>query len=346
VFLILLGLPVNLEGITMPSILLVMVIFSVRLARRMHGCSLGYLFKNALVMGVVAAFLAYLLMSMINHWQAVGIDEKQYFYNVSGKTMTVLSGVPEAELDPNPERDPLTGEYPEGATLRTNPMRLTFDSDTGLEALGVNLIIGGFYGFMLLLIVAALLGAGLTWAATAMQIGSYRKQLTKSAVDNPLSRRVALMLPLIFFALLWLTEGHGSNDPILSFGSSDREIQLLLGFGIILWGLVALRSAQPGDWGLAYPVRLAVCLGLIAVLIALAIWRVSANDTVLPPSRTTRIKQNTQYPDPYYFGCGRCRAGMRGRCASRGASKCSSPGHNRCWRCCSYQLYFDQYQNQ
>ncbi len=278
IFLILLGVPVNLESIAIPSILLVMVIFAVRLARRLYGCSLSHLINNALAMGIVAAILAYLLMSMINHWQAVGIDEKQYFYNVSSKTMTVLSGVPDAELDANPERNPLTEEYPEGATLRTNPMRLTFDSDTGLELFGLNLVIGGFYGFMLLLIMTALLGAVLTWAAVALQIGRYRTQLVRGTVANPLSRRVALMLPLIFFALLWLMEKQGSFGPVLAVGSSSREIQLLLGFGIVLWGLVALRSAQPSDWGLAYPVRLGICVALIAVLIALGIWRVASSD--------------------------------------------------------------------
>jgi ABC-type branched-subunit amino acid transport system permease subunit len=276
VFLILLGIPINLETIALFSLLLVTFIFGIRLARRVREYGPVHLLKNAVAMGATAAFIVFLLMSLINRWQARGIDVKEYFDAVNAETMTVLSGVPSAELHADPERDPLTGEYPEGADLRTNPMRLTFDSDTGLRVLKVNVVIGGFYGFMLLLLIASLLGAVITWAALHADIGEHRKQLTARLSGNPLSHWGVLLLPLVFFALLWLTEGQGSNDPILSV-SSSREIQLLIGFGIILWGLVALRSMQPNDWGLAYPVRLGICVGMIALLLALGIWRIVDN---------------------------------------------------------------------
>jgi ABC-type branched-subunit amino acid transport system permease subunit len=276
VFLILLGIPINLRTIALFTLLLVTFIFGIRLTRRLRDDGPVHLLKNAVAMGATAAFITFLLMSLINRWQARGIDVKQYFDAVNAETMTVLSGVPSAELHADPTRDPLTGEYPEGADLRTNPMRLTFDSDTGLHLLHINVGIGGFYGFMLLLVITGLLGAALTWTAFYANIGQRRQQLTKRWSGNPLSHWGVLLLPLIFFALLWLTEGQGSNDPILSVNSS-REIQLLIGFGIILWGLVALRSVQSNDWGLAYPVRVGICLGMIAVLVALGIWHIVDN---------------------------------------------------------------------
>ncbi|RPJ03125.1 MAG: hypothetical protein EHM39_00160, partial [Chloroflexi bacterium] len=135
-FLILVGLPTKLENIALFGLLLVPFLFGLRLARRLHAHGLGHLLKNAVALGVIAALLAFLLMGLINSWLEKDIDVKQYFDAVSADTMTVLSGVPAEELHANPERNPLTEEYPEGEELRTNPMRLTFDSDTGLELLG------------------------------------------------------------------------------------------------------------------------------------------------------------------------------------------------------------------
>jgi hypothetical protein len=166
-FLILLGVPLNLKEIAMFLLLLIPFLFGIRLAQQVNEKGAGYLVKNALALGVVAALMAFLFMSLINRWQERGIDVKEYFDSIDSGTMTILSGVPAAELHKNPPRDVFTGEYPEGANLRTNPMRLTFDKDTGLELLGINLIIGGFYGFMLLVIVAGVLGAGVTWASVS-----------------------------------------------------------------------------------------------------------------------------------------------------------------------------------
>ncbi len=270
-FLILVGVPLNLREIAIFLLLLVPFLFGLRLARRLHGQGAVYLLKNALALGVVAALVVFLFMSLINRWQARGIDVKQYFDSIDANTMTVLTGIPADDLHKNPPRDVFTGEYPEGEELRTDPMRLTFDKATGLDLLGINLIIGGFYGFMLLVAVAGVLGAAVTWASLTLHIGQRRQVVRNRVVDNPLSHWVVLLLPLIFFALLWLSTG---KDPILSLGSRSQEIRLLLAFGIILFGLVALRSAQPNDAGLAYPVKIGICLGIIGALVAVGLWRV------------------------------------------------------------------------
>ena len=288
-FLILLGIPVNLRDIALFVILLVPVIFGVRLARRLRGRGLVHLLRNALVMGLVAALLAYLLLALINRWQERGVNVTNYFQSVTPDTMTVLSGVPATELFPNPPRDPLTGQYPEGKPLRTNPMRLTFDEKTGLEVLGVNMIIGGVYGFLILLILASVAGALLAWVFIGARAGERWKAGKVYLSTSPAAHNGVLILPLIFFALLWLTVGHGlynaaratysTLNPILDLGGSAQELQLLIGFAIILWGLVAVRAAQPTDKGLNYPARLGICLSLIALLVAVGIWRVVGSNT-------------------------------------------------------------------
>ncbi len=283
-FLILLGIPVNLSDIALLLILLVALIFGVRLARRLRAHGLGHLVGNALAMGLAAALLVLLLMALINHWQAHNVKVTDYFYSVSPQTMTVLSGVPASELFANPARDPLTGAYPEGKPLRTNPMRLTFDADTGLELVDINLVIGGFYGFLIVLIIAGLLGALLAWAFTVARLGQTWKRVQTYLVASPQAHIGMLLLPLAFFALLWLTVGHGTYnattgsystlDPVIDLDGSAQEIQLLIGFGIILFGLIAARTARPTDSGLSYGVRLALCLGIIAVMMGLGLWRI------------------------------------------------------------------------
>jgi ABC-type branched-subunit amino acid transport system permease subunit len=293
IFLILLGIPLNLKEIAMFLLLLLPFLFGIRLAQQIHERGAGYLLKNVLALGVVAALMAFLFMALINRWQTRGIDVKEYFDSVDTNTMTVLSGVPAAELHKNPPRDVFTGEYPEGAELRTNPMRLTFDKTTGLELLGINLVIGGFYGFMVLVIVAGVLGAGVTWASIKMHVGERRQTMRNRLVDNPISHWVVLLLPLIFFALLWLSIGQGRNDPVLGLGSRQQEFRLLIAFWIILFGLVALRAAQPNDAGLAYPVKLGICLGIIGVLLALGLWRVIDNKAYFVAISSSRSTSET-----------------------------------------------------
>ena len=285
-FLILIGIPVNIQSIALFLLLLVILVFGIRLGRSAFdaGETFGYLVKNAVAMTVAAALVVFLFMSLINRWQATGIDVKTYFDAVSLTTMNVLSGVPEAELHPNPDKDILTGEYPEGAELRTDPMRLTFDSDTGLRLklgltgeawVDINLIIGGFYGFMLLIVIAGVAGAVLTWGARVADVGRYRTHSAGVLSGNPVAHWIVLLLPLLLFGLMWLTKGQDGIDPVIGAG---QEVQLLIGFAIILFGLVAIRAAQPVDWKLAYPVRVGIIVAVIAGIAALAIWRMVGDE--------------------------------------------------------------------
>src|SRR5690606_25327687 len=156
------------------------------------------------------------------------------------KTTSVLSGVPESELGPNPPRDPVTGEFPEGRTPRTDPMRLTFDPERALVlALGltgdplfeINLRIGGFYGFLLLLVIVALLGAALTLATIRADLARYRARASGTLSGNPVAHWIVLLLPLLTFVLFWLTKGQGGGmDPLLSLGSGAQQAQLFLTF--------------------------------------------------------------------------------------------------------------------
>ncbi len=288
-FLILLGIPVNLSNIALLAILLVALVFGVRLARRLRAYGLGHLLRNALAMGLAAALLVLLFMALINRWQERNVKVTDYFYSVTPQTMTVLSGVPASELFANPPRDPLTGAYPEGKPLRTNPMRLTFDSETGLELVDINLVIGGFYGFLIVLILAGVLGTLLAWVFTVARLGQTWKRARAYLATSPQAHIGVLLLPLAFFALLWLTVGHGTYraatgsystiNPILNLGGSAQEVQLLIGFAIILFGLVAVRAARPTDSGLSYRARLALCLGIVAVMMGLGLWRIVGSRT-------------------------------------------------------------------
>src|SRR5690606_36723084 len=132
----------------------------------------------------------------------------------------------------NPPIDPLTGTYEEGRPVRTNPFRLTFNEDTGLqlklgltgnEVLDVNLIIGGLYGFLLVVILVSVGAAVLAWAWVAADVGRYRSRVSSGLSVNPTAHWFILLLPVIFFGLCWLTQGHGAVDPVLLIGAGERE---------------------------------------------------------------------------------------------------------------------------
>lgn len=293
IFLILIGLPIRLQNLALFLLLLVMVIFGSRLARRLRDESIGKLLSNALAMGVVAVVLVFLLLSLINGWQRKGIDTKQYFDAVSLETVELLSGVPQAELFPNPPIDPFTGEYVEGEPLRTDPMQLTFDSDTGLILrLGltgsawfdVNLGIGGLYGLFLLLSGIGLASAVVTRLAIDANVGESSERVSGVLARNPITHWIVLLMPLILFAFVWLTENQGSRDAVFSLGSSSQQIQLLVAFLIILFALIAIRAAQPASWSLNYQMRVGICAGAAVALIALGIWRIfDGNSFFLDP---------------------------------------------------------------
>lgn len=288
IFLILIGIPIRLEGLALFSLLLVVAVFGVRIARRLRDQGLGTVLSNALVAGVVAGVMVLLLMALINRWQARGIDVKRYFDAVTAQTVTVLSGVPAEELHRNPPIDPLTGAYEEGRPVRTNPFRLTFNEDTGLqlkfgltgnEVLDVNLIIGGLYGFLLVVILVSVGAAVLAWAWVAADVGRYRSRVTSGLSGNPIAHWIILLLPVIFFGLFWLTEGQGAVDPVLRIGAGERETQLLMTFLIILWALVSMRSAGTNDWGLGYRGRVAVIAVGVGLLTFVGIGRITGNNS-------------------------------------------------------------------
>jgi len=80
-FLILIGIPVNIQSIALFLLLLLILVFGIRLGRSAFdaGETFGYLLKNAVAMAVAAALVVFLFMSLINRWQATGIDVKTYF---------------------------------------------------------------------------------------------------------------------------------------------------------------------------------------------------------------------------------------------------------------------------
>ncbi len=285
-FLILIGIPINLPSLSLFSFLLVMVIFGVRLARRLHARGFGAVLTNALAAGAAAAVLVYLFMALINSWQAKGIDVKQYFDAVNTNTTSLLSGVPVADLHANPPLDLITGEYPEGAALRTDPMRLTFDPDTALHLqLGLagdpvadlNLGIGGFYGFMLLLVITGLVGALLTWGAFEADLGRYRARASSAAARNPLTHWLLILSPALVFVVLRLTEPQGGHQAILPGGTA--EVQLLLAFALVLFSLLATRAADRVDRGFSYQTRIALVVTIVALLTLLGLWRLVDNKT-------------------------------------------------------------------
>src|SRR5690606_5291206 len=287
IFLILIGIPIRLEGLALFSLLLTVAVFGVRIARRLRDQGLGAVLSNALVAGVVAGVMVLILMAMINRWQARGIDVKRYFDAVTTQTVTVLSGVPAEELHRNPPIDPLTGTYEEGRPLRTNPFRLTFNEDTGLQlkfgltgnaVLDVNLVIGGLYGFLLVVILVSVGAAALSWAWVAADVGRYRSRVIGGLSGNPITHWIILLLPVIFFGLFWLTEGQGAVDPVLRIGAGERETQLLMTFLIILWALVSMRSAGTNDWGLGYRGRVAVIAVGVGLLTFVGIGRITGNN--------------------------------------------------------------------
>lgn len=288
VFLILIGIPVRIENLALFSLLLTVGIFGIRIGRKLRGEGLRAILSNALAAGLVASVIVLLLMALINRWQARGIDIKRYFDAVSGQTMTVLSGVPADELHRNPPIDPLTGAYVEGKPLRTDPFRLTFDPDTALHlkfgmtgesVFDINLVIGGLYGFALVVMLTSLLSASATWAWIAADVGRYRRRASGHLTGNPVARWALLLLPLVFFGLFWLTEGQGAVDPILHLRSGEREAQLLIGFLIILWALVAMRSAESNDWGLAYRARVAVVAAAVTLILLIGVGRIVGNNS-------------------------------------------------------------------
>jgi len=287
-FLVLIGIPVRLENLAMFSLLVTVAIFGVRIGRKLRDEGLSTVLSNALVAGLVAGVMVLLLMALVNRWHTRGIDVKRYLDAVTEQTVTVLSGVPAEELHANPPIDPLTGEYVEGRPLRTDPFRLTFNEETGLRlkfgmtgeaALDVNLVIGGLYGFLLIVMLLFAGAAVAAWAWVTADLGRYRRRASAGLVGNPLARWAVLLLPVIFFGLFWLTEGQGVVDPVFRIRPGEREVQLLITFLIILWTMVAMRTAESNDWGLGYRARVGAVVVGVALILLVGVGRITGNDS-------------------------------------------------------------------
>src|SRR5690606_30403601 len=96
---------------------------------------------------------------------------------------------------------------------------------------------------------------------------------------NPVVHWIVLLLPVIFFGLFWLTEGQGAVDPVFRIRTGERESQLLITFLIILWALVAIRSAGQRDWGLGYRARVGVIAVAVGLLVLIGIGRIAGNNS-------------------------------------------------------------------
>lgn len=165
---------------------------------------------------------------------------------------------------------------------RTSPMRLTFNSHNALHfklGFDLNLGIGGLYGFLLTIMLSGLLGAVITRGAFELNVGRYRAEAAASLSGYSAARWALLLLPLVLFALLWLSVKHGKHNPIFNLGGSSEPLQLLITFGVILSGLVALRATRRNDWNLAYPMRVGMCVAPALVLIALGAWQIRESHT-------------------------------------------------------------------
>lgn len=286
-FLILIGIPVRLENLALFSLLLTVAIFGVRIGRKLRDDGLGAILSNALVAGLVAGVMVLLLMALVNRWHAHGIDVKRYLDAVTEQTVTVLSGVPADELHANPPIDPLTGSYVEGRPLRTDPFRLTFDNDTALRlkfgmtgepVFDLSLGIGGLYGFLVVVVLTFVGAAAAAWAWVTADLGRYRRRVSGGLAGNPIAHWVILLLPVIFFGLFWLTEGQGAIDPVLPIRPGEREVQLLITFLIILWTLIAMRTAAANDWGLGYRARVGAVVIAVALILLVGVGRITGND--------------------------------------------------------------------
>jgi ABC-type branched-subunit amino acid transport system permease subunit len=292
IFLTLIGIPSDnseeLAGITLPLFLLLSFALAWRAGRNMP--LLGKALKNALALGIAASVVFLLFLGLINGWHADGIDVTgQYFNKMNLYPIQLLSGVPIEELFPNPDPDPLTGELAEGQSYRTNPMQLSFDKDYALVSVG-GLHIGGFYGLAVLLIAAA--GAGglaqNLWRRVDWdRVRASARETLQSGSASSVLHWVILTLPLIFFALFWLTLPLGKDKDATQIVNlskvfkltsssliSDVTIQLGIVFLIIIGGIVAVRQATVKEISLNYAARVGILLALVGLTFLLVLWRV------------------------------------------------------------------------
>lgn len=313
IFLTLIGIPsdksTQIAVITLPLFLLMTFYMGWRTGNRLHHARFDTLLLNLLALGVGANLLFVPFLGLIDGWHAEGVPVSQeYFVSMNTYPIHILSGVPNDELFVNPEPDALTNEYSEDTPLRTSPMQLYLEEKYALVSL-FGLHIGGIYGLVLLIVLAAILG-GITQNGTARVPWGQLRETAKSRLINPSLQRTLpaighwfiLTLPLWIFILFWITIpqrtqpfsifetlGLGSEDPIHlvnldeTFNLSSQtlingiSIQLGLAFLIIIAGILATRQARATYSALPYLLRLLPSVTMVTLFWFMARWRIEAH---------------------------------------------------------------------
>lgn len=303
IFLTLIGLPSSsskaLASITLPLFLLLTLYLGWRLARRLPT---QQVLQQAAMLGLVAAVSLLLFLGLINRWHGKGINvAKLYFANMDTYPMQVLSGVPQAELFANPKPDPITGNYVEGAVLRTNPMAFYGKADYALLSVGP-IHIGGFYGLALLIVLSAMLGGVVNVVVQRVHWQQLWRQYAQPRLDAsgvgrylPLAGHwIVLTLPFWAFILLWLTVNHRQplglekNLQVINLNQAlkltsnslvnAQSLQLGIGFLVVIFAIIAVRRATLVDATPFYAFRISVPLTVIAVVGILSLIRVQGNN--------------------------------------------------------------------
>lgn len=306
VFLTLIGLPsddsAQLARLAIPVYLLLTFYLGWRTARNLPLNNFTKLCAATLFQGVVAGAVLLAFLAFINSLHAKDVNvQRQLFDKMNTYPMSVLSGVPLDELFPEPDPNPITGQYEE--ERRTNPMRLSFSEKYGILNIG-GLHIGGLIGLGVLLVVASFAGGVINNLSRRVDWETIRQQFRNRAQQGGLAEVghwIMLALPLILFALLWMTVSHrtetlGLEDNIYLFNINRQlnltsgslidgvSIQLAIGFLIVISGIFALRRARLTPSNLSYFTRVGITVGLLAFIIFLALWRIEAQNLrfVLP----------------------------------------------------------------
>lgn len=319
IFLTLIGIPSDdseqLASTAVPLYIFIAGIVGWQVAKRHDREDIAVAMRNTVAAGLAGAVVLLLFLSLINRWHERGIDvEGNYFASMNTYPMHVLSGIPLEELEANTPVDPVTGELPAEAYVRTDPFTLTLGTDDAIF-LGV----GGFYGLALLLTVASVIGGSIEQALYRINWQPLRERIHEST-QNYLFQHViptmfhwlVLLSPVLIFLIFWATVSHprGTEQSALSFmfewflgiaifGSSgpsfddfqlinlnetfnlssdslinDISIQLGLSFLLIIMAIVALRRVENVESRFSYPVRLALNLVPFLGLSFLALLRV------------------------------------------------------------------------
>jgi len=301
IFLTLIGIPSSdsqqLARLTLPIFFLLALWLGWRTASKNSEQPTSTVVQNGAALGLAAAVVLLLFLGLINRWQANGINvTRDYFYKMDAYPLYTLSGVPVNELIANPSRDPITGEYPEGAQLRTTPMKLYLSQDYALVSL-LGLHVGGLYGLALLLAVSAGLGSTAQRLSTRVDWGAVRARI-RSYENADVAHWLILLAPALFFALFWMTIPQsigGSRVHILPLrqilnltsGSLVDEVGLQMGisFLVIITAIIAIRRATTRPYALSYAVRVGLSLAAIVLFTVLAIVRMQGNNvTFFAPS--------------------------------------------------------------